>query len=132
MISTDLPASAFAAPVLVYSTPYRNAGGWLCCLCDGTYEHEHPEQRCTVCGVVGLAENMSGPVARHRCKPGAPPDTTLVKSSRPATCAVCREVVTGSIELPTGEHVCGKCVCIALRNMIDDAAACRTETKETK
>lgn len=58
-----------------------------------------------------------------------PPDTTLVKSTRPATCAVCREVVTGSIELPTGEHVCGKCCCIALRNMIDDAAACRKDGK---
>lgn len=54
-----------------------------------------------------------------------PPDTTLIKSTRPATCAVCRQVVTASIVLPSDEAVCDWCVGIALRNMIDDAAACR-------
>jgi len=54
-----------------------------------------------------------------------PPDVTLIKSTRPATCAVCLDTVTASIELPNGHAVCEVCVCIALNNMIDDAAACR-------
>lgn len=64
--------------------------------------------------------------------PGAKPvfwsdddDTTLVKSTRPATCAVCQSEVTASIVLPDDRAVCEPCTCVALRNMIDDAAACR-------
>lgn len=51
-----------------------------------------------------------------------PPDTTLVKSTRPATCAVCLQVVTASIVLPDDRAVCEFCTGIALRAMIDDAA----------
>ena len=54
-----------------------------------------------------------------------PPDTTLVKSTRPATCAVCRQDVTASIVLPDEMACCERCTGIALRNMIDDAAALR-------
>ena len=54
-----------------------------------------------------------------------PPDVTLVKSTRPATCAVCRQDVTASIVLPDQRKVCEFCTGIALRAMIDDAAACR-------
>ena len=54
-----------------------------------------------------------------------PPDTTLIKSTRPATCAVCQQVVTASIVLPDDRACCERCTGIALRNMIDDAAACR-------
>jgi len=51
-----------------------------------------------------------------------PPDVTLIKSTRPATCAVCRQDVTASIVLPDDRACCEWCVCIALRAMIDDAA----------
>ena len=54
-----------------------------------------------------------------------PPDTTLIKSTRPATCAVCRQDVTASIVLPDERACCERCTGIALRNMIDDASACR-------
>jgi hypothetical protein len=51
-----------------------------------------------------------------------PPDVTLIKSTRPATCAVCRQDVTASIVLPDDRAVCEFCCDIALRAMIDDAA----------
>jgi hypothetical protein len=51
-----------------------------------------------------------------------PPDVTLIKSTRPATCAVCRQDVTASIVLPDDRAVCEFCCGIALRAMIDDAA----------
>jgi hypothetical protein len=54
--------------------------------------------------------------------PSTDGDTTLVKSTHPATCAVCRQVVTASIVLPDDRAVCQFCACIALRTMIDDAA----------
>lgn len=54
-----------------------------------------------------------------------PPDVTLIKSTRPATCAVCRQDVTASIVLPDQRSVCEFCCGIALRAMIDDAAVCR-------
>ena len=54
-----------------------------------------------------------------------PPDTTLIKSTRPATCAVCRQVVTASIVLPDERACCDRCTWVALVNMIDDAASLR-------
>lgn len=113
MTSTDLPASAFA-----------DCGHPWC----GTRIDSHnASEHCP--GAVTRSNRCWCPACWARRSRKEPPDTTLVKSTRTATCAVCREVVTGSIELPTGEHVCGKCCCIALRNMIDDAAACRVAGK---
>ena len=54
-----------------------------------------------------------------------PPDTTLIKSTRPATCAVCRHVVTASIVLPSEQAVCEFCAGVALRGIIADAEAYR-------
>lgn len=50
---------------LVPIDPYVNQDGELCGICDGTYAHEHPYMKCTVCGQSGLAENMNN----HVCKP---------------------------------------------------------------
>lgn len=52
-------------PRLVEEIPMANKGGDLCGLCDSTSEHSHPRLKCTVCGAVGLAENMP----THACKP---------------------------------------------------------------
>lgn len=52
-------------------------------------------------------------------------DATLIKSTRVAVCAVCRNTVTASILLPDDRAVCQGCACIALNNMIADAEACR-------
>lgn len=48
-------------PVLI--EPFINREGDLCPLCDGTYRHEHPMSKCSLCGVTGLAEN----IAVHHC-----------------------------------------------------------------
>lgn len=48
---------------IVAAKPFKNRLGELCGLCDGKNAHEHPQSKCTICGVVGLAENMT----HHTC-----------------------------------------------------------------
>jgi hypothetical protein len=54
---------------------------------------------------VNFSDLPASPFAAHL----DPPDTTLIKSTRPATCAVCRQVVTASIVLPDDRAVCEFC-----------------------
>lgn len=61
--------SSESKTALVTHEPFVNEGGALCCLCDGTYRHEHPQLRCLICGATGLHENMEG---LHICPPEEP------------------------------------------------------------
>ena len=65
------------------------------------------------------------PASVFRSTYDPPKPVILVKSTSPKTCAVCEEDVVGSIVLPDERAVCSFCAWVALRAMIDDAAACR-------
>src|SRR5688572_24240072 len=53
---------------LEYIEPMKNTRGSLCGYCDEVDAHAHQRIMCTLCGTIGLAENMDGPVQRHKCK----------------------------------------------------------------
>lgn len=54
---------------LVDISPMVNPAGSMCVVCDGTHAHDHRVQKCEFCKQEGLAENMSGPVSQHACRP---------------------------------------------------------------
>jgi hypothetical protein len=60
--AADRVADADPAAMLQPTFGMENRAPSMCGLCDGTYDHVHPQLVCLRCGVVGLAENMRGHV----------------------------------------------------------------------